>query len=242
MNLLFVPQILTWTAILALQSANASSLRSNCSKKLSVDQLRCFLGEDASFWQDQNHHILSLLTLTKDFLLKVSEMLWEQLQDKLVCIAGVLLTMFLLGYLLHRGCSHADGYRTLMNVQDELGIDELFKVRLGILQGAIFMAIDVTLDNVNGIIYCWRGLKVFGPLTLAIPVVAGFCCFAYKRNSWALAPLDHTDATGKETYFFFPKTRSKWAVETGLEECHPSDAASGAFPYSPCSLQRPRET
>ena len=68
---------------------------------------------------------------------------------------------------LHRCCSHADGYRTLMNVQDELGIDELFKVRLGILQGAIFMAIDVTLDNVNGIIYCWRGLKVFGPLTLA---------------------------------------------------------------------------
>ena len=89
MNLLFVPQILTWTAILALQSANASSLRSNCSKKLSVEQLRCFLGEDASFWQDQSHHILSLLTLTKDILVNICEMLWEQLQDKLVCIAGV---------------------------------------------------------------------------------------------------------------------------------------------------------
>ena len=188
MNLVVVPQILTWTAILALQSASASSLRSNCSKKLSVEQLRCFLGEDASFWQDQSHHILSLLTLTKDFLVNICEMLWEQLQDHLVCIAGVLLTMFLPGYLLHRCCSHADGYRTLMNVQDDLGIDELFKVRLGILQGAIFMAIDVTLDNVNGIIYCWRGLKVFGPLTLAIPVVSGFCCFVYKRNSWALAP------------------------------------------------------
>ena len=241
MNLLFVPQILTWTAILALQSANASSLRSNCSKKLSVEQLRCFLGEDASFWQDQSHHILSLLTLTKDFSLKISEMLWEQLQDKLVCIAGVLLTMFLLGYLLHRGCSHADGYRTLMNVQDELGIDELFKVRLGILQGAIFMAIDVTLDNVNGIIYCWRGLKVFGPLTLAIPAVSGFCCFVYKRNSWALAPRDHKDPAGRETDFFLPKTRSKWAVETGLEECNPPDAAGGGFPYSLCSLQKPRE-
>jgi len=77
-------------------------------------------------------HILSLLTLTKAFLLKISEMLWEQLQDKLVCIAGVLLTMFLLGYLLHLCCAHAvdNGYRTLVNVQDDLGIDELFKVRL----------------------------------------------------------------------------------------------------------------
>ena len=242
MNLLFVPQILTWTAILALQSASASNLRSNCSKKLSVEQLRCFLGEDASFWQDQSHHVLSLLTLTKDILVNICEMLWEQLQDKLVCIAGVLLTMFLLGYLLHRCCSHADGYRTLMNVQDELGIDELFKVRLGILQGAIFMAIDVTLDNVNGIIYCWRGLKVFGPLTLAIPVVSGFCCFVYKRNSWALAPIDHTDAAGKKIDFFFPKTRSKWAVATGLEECNPSDATGGGFPYSLCSLQRAKET
>ena len=217
MNLLFVPQILTWTAILALQSANASSLRSNCSKKLSVEQLRCFLGEDASFWQDQSHHILSLLTLTKDFMVKICEMFWEQLQDKLVCIAGVLLTMFLLGYLLHRGCSHADGYRTLMNVQDELGIDELFKVRLGILQSAIFMAIDVTLDNVNGIMYCWRGLKVFGPLTLAIPVVAGFCCFLYKRNSWALAPMDHTDATGKATYFYYQQRDRNGQLKPGLK-------------------------
>ena len=132
MNLVVVPQILTWTAILALQSASAST----CNKKFSVEQLRCFLGEDASFWQDQSHHILSLLTLTKDFMVKICEMLWEQLQDKLVCIAGVLLTMFLLGYLLYRCCSHAvdNGYRTLMNVQDDLGIDELFKVRLGILR------------------------------------------------------------------------------------------------------------
>ena len=216
MNLVLVPQTLTWTAILALQSASASSLRSNCSKKLSVEQLRCFLGEDASFWQDQSHHILSLLTVTKDILVNICEMLWEQLQDKLVCIAGVLLTMFLLGYLLHRCCSHADGYRTLMNVQDELGIDELFKVRLGILQGAIFMALDVTLDNVNGIIYCWRGLKVFGPLTLAIPVVAGFCCFLYKRNSWALAPWDHTDA-GKMTFFNFQKRDRNGQLKPGLK-------------------------
>ena len=205
MNLLLVPQILTWTAILALQSASASSLRSTCNKKFSVEQLRCFLSEDASFWQDQSHHILSLLTLSKDFLVKICEILWEQLQDKLVCIAGVLLTMFLLGYLLYRYCSHAvdKGYKRLMNVQDDLGIDELFKVRVGILQGAIFMAIDVTLDNVNGIIYCWRGFKVFGPLTLAIPVVSGFCCFLYKRNSWTLAPFDHTDPTGKKTDFYF---------------------------------------
>ena len=213
MNLLVVPQILTWTAILALQSASAST----CNKKFSVEQLRCFLGEDASFWQDQSHHILSLLTLTKDILVNICEMLWEQLQDKLVFIAGVLLTMFLLGYLLHRCCSHADGYRTLMNVQDELGIDELFKVRLGILQGAIFMAIDVTLDNVNGIIYCWRGLKVFGPLTLAIPVVAGFCCFLYKRNSWALAPWDHTDATGKKTNFYYQKRDRNGQLKPGLK-------------------------
>ena len=214
MNLVVVPQILTWTAILALQSASAST----CNKKFSVEQLRCFLGEDASFWQDQSHHILSLLTLTKDFMVKICEMLWEQLQDKLVCIAGVLLTMFLLGYLLYRCCSHAvdNGYRTLMNVQDDLGIDELFKVRLGILQGAIFMAIDVTLDNVNGIIYCWRGLKVFGPLTLAIPVVAGFCCFVYKRNSWALAPPDHTDATGKETFFLYQKRDRNGQLKPGL--------------------------
>ena len=207
MNLLVVPQILTWTAILALQSASASSLRSTCSKKFSVEQLRCFLSEDASFWQDQSHHILSLLTLSKDFLVKIWEILWEQLQDKLVCIAGVLLTMCLLGYLLHRCCSPAvdKGYKRLMNVQDELGIDELFKVRVGILQGAIFMAIDVTLDNVNGIMYCWRGLRVFGPLTLAIPVVSGFCCFLYKRNSWTLAPFDHTDSTGKETRFYYQK-------------------------------------
>ena len=217
MNLVVVPQILTWTAILALQSASASSLRSNCSKKLSVEQLRCFLGEDASFWQDQSHHILSLLTLTKDILVNICEMLQEQLQDKLVFIAGVLLTMFLLGYLLHRCCSHADGYRTLTNVQDELGIDELFKIRLGILQGAIFMAIDVTLDNVNGIIYCWRGLKVFGPLTLAIPVVSGFCCFVYKRNSWALAPSDHTDATGKNTRFFLQQRDRNGQLKPGLK-------------------------
>ena len=217
MNLLAVPQILTWTAILALQSASASSLRSNCSKKLSVEQLRCFLGEDASFWQDQSHHILSLLTVTKDILVNICEMLWEQLQDKLVCIAGALLTMFLLGYLLHRCCSHADGYRTLMNVQDELGIDELFKVRLGILQGAIFMAIDVTLDNVNGIIYCWRGLKVFGPLTLAIPVVSGFCGFVYKRNSWALAPSDQTDAAGKRTNFYFQNRDRNGQLKPGLK-------------------------
>ena len=213
MNLLVVPQILTWTAILALQSASAST----CNKKFSVEQLRCFLGEDASFWQDQSHHILSLLTLTKDILVNICEMLWEQLQDKLVFIAGVLLTMFLLGYLLHRCCSHADGYRTLMNVQDELGIDELFKVRLGILQGAIFMAIDVTLDNVNGIIYFWRGLKVFGPLTLAIPVVSGFCCFVYKRNSWALAPSDHIDATGNDTFFFLQKRDRNGQLKPGLK-------------------------
>ena len=144
-------------------------------------------------------------------------MLWEQLQDKLVFLAGVLLTMFLLGYLLHRCCSHADGYRTLMNVQDELGIDELFKVRLGILQGAIFMAIDVTLDNVNGIIYCWRGFKVFGPLTLAIPVVSGFCCFVYKRNSWALAPRDHKDPTGKMTIFFNQKRDRNGQLKPGLK-------------------------
>ena len=217
MNLVVVPQILTWTAILALQSASASSLRSNCSKKLSVEQLRCFLGEDASFWQDQSHHILSLLTVTKDILVNICEMLWGQLQDKLVFIAGVLLTMFLLGYLLHRCCSHADGYRTLMNVQDELGIDELFKVRLGILQGAIFMAIDVTLDNVNGIIYCWRGLKVFGPLTLAIPVVSGLCCFVYKRNSWALAPPGHTDAAGETTDFYFQKRDRNGQLKPGLK-------------------------
>ena len=241
MNLLVVPQILTWTAILALQSASASSLRSNCSKKLSVEQLRCFLGEDASFWQDQSHHILSLLTLTKDILVNICEMLWEQLQDKLVFIAGVLLTVFLLGYLLHRCCSHADGYRTLMNVQDELGIDELFKVRLRILQGAIFMAIDVTLDNVNGIIYCWRGLKVFGPLTLAIPVVSGFCCFVYKRNSWALAPRGHTDAAGERTYFYSHQRDRNGQLKPGLEECNPSDAAGGGFPYSLCGLQRARE-
>ena len=213
MNLLVVPQMLTWAAVLALQSASAST----CNKKFSVEQLRCFLGEDASFWQDQSHHILSLLTPTKDFLLKISEMLWEQLQDILVCIAGVLLTMFLLGYLLHRCCSHADGYRALMNVQDDLGIDELFKVRLRILQGAIFMAIDATLDNLNGIIYCWRGLKVFGPLTLAIPVVSGFCCFLYKRNSWALAPWDHTDAAGERTDFYFQKRDRNGQLKPGLK-------------------------
>ena len=219
MNLFVVPQILTWTAILALQSASASSLRSTCSKKLSVEQLKCFLGEDASFWQDQSHHILSLLTLSKDFLVKICDVLWEQLQDKLVCIVGVLLTTFLLGYLLYRYCSHAvdSGYRTLMNVQDDLGIDELFKVRVGILQGAIFMAIDVTLDNVNGIIYCWRGFKVFGPLTLAIPVVSGFCCFLYKRNSWALAPHDHTDPTGKETRFHFQQRDRNGHLKPGLK-------------------------
>ena len=219
MTLFVVPQILTWTAILALQSASASSLRSTCSKKLSVEQLKCFLGEDASFWQDQSHHILSLLTLSKDFLVMIWEILWEQLQDKLVCIAGVLLTMFLLGYLLYRCCSHAvdNGYRTLMNVQEDLGIDELFKVRLGILQGAIFMAIDVTLDNVNGIIYCWRGFKVFGPLTLAIPVVSGFCCFLYKRNSWTLAPHDHTDTTGKETDFYYQKRDRNGHLKPGLK-------------------------
>ncbi len=207
MNLVVVPQILTWTAILALQSASASSLRSTCNKNFSVEQLKCFLGEDASFWQDQSHHILSLLTLSKDFLVKICEILWEELQDKLVCIAGVLLTMVLLGFLLYRCWSHAvdRGYERLMDVQDDLGIDELFKVRLGILQGAIFMAIDVTLDNVNGIIYCSRGLKVFGPLTLAIPVVSGLCCFLYKRNSWALAPPDHTDPTGKMTSFYYQK-------------------------------------
>ena len=88
-----------------------------------VNNQRGFTGIEmyAAFWQDQSHHILSLLTLTKDFLLKISEMLWEQLQDKLVCIAGVLLTMFLLGYLLHLCCAHAvdNGYRTLVNVQDD---------------------------------------------------------------------------------------------------------------------------
>ena len=219
MTLFVVPQILTWTAILALQSASASSLRSTCSKKLSVEQLKCFVGEDASFWQDQSHHILSLLTLSKDFLVMIWEILWEQLQDKLVCIAGVLLTMFLLGFLLHRCCSHAvdTGYRTLMNVQEDLGIDELFKVRLGILQGAIFMAIDVTLDNVNGIVYCWRGFKVFGPLTLAIPVVSGFCCFLYKRNSWALAPWDHTDPTGNVTKFYFQQRDRNGHLKPGLK-------------------------
>ena len=152
-------------------------------------------------------------------MVKICEMFWEQLQDKQVCIAGVLLTMFLLGYLLYRCCSHAvdKGYKKLMNVQDDLGIDELFKVRLGILQGAIFMAIDVTLDNVNGIIYCWRGLKVFGPLTLAIPVVSGFCCFVYKRNSWALAPDDHTDAAGEWTYFYFEKRDRSGQLKPGLK-------------------------
>ena len=174
-------------------------------KKFSVEQLRCFLGEDASFWQHQSHHILSLLTLTKDILVNICEMLWEQLQDKLVFIAGVLLTMFLLGYLLHRCCSHADGYRTLMNVQDELGIDELFKVRLGILQGAIFMAIDVTLDNVNGIIYCWRGLKVFGPLTLAIPVVSGFCCFCVQAKQLGFGTMGPHRCCRKKDIFFFLK-------------------------------------
>ena len=219
MNLFVVPQILTWTAILALQSASASSLRSNCSKKFSVEQLRCFLGEDASFWQDESHHILSLLTLTKDFLVKIYEILWEQLQDKLVCIAGVLLATFLLGYLLYRHCSHAvdRGYKNLMDVEDDMGIDELFKVRLGILQGAIFMAIDVTLDNVNGVIYCWHGWKVFGPLTLAIPVVSGFCCFLYKRNSWALAPPDHKDPAGKVTEFYYQKRDRNGQLKPGLK-------------------------
>ena len=157
--------------------------------------------------------------MNKDFLVKICEILWEQLQDKLVCIAGVLLTMFLLGYLLYRYCSHAvdKGYKRLMNVQEDLGIDELFKVRVGILQGAIFMAIDVTLDNVNGIIYCWRGFKVFGPLTLAIPVVSGFCCFLYKRNSWTLAPHDHTDTTGKETDFYYQKRDRNGHLKPGLK-------------------------
>ena len=44
MNLFVLPQILTWTAILALQSASASSLRSTCSEKFGVEQLKCFLG------------------------------------------------------------------------------------------------------------------------------------------------------------------------------------------------------
>ena len=132
MTLFVVPQILTWTAILALQSASASSLRSTCSKKLSVEQLKCFLGEDASFWQDQSHHILSLLTLSKDFLVKICEILWEQLQDKLVCIVGVLLTTALLGYLLYRCCSHAvdKGYKKLMDVQDDLGMTSCSKSAL----------------------------------------------------------------------------------------------------------------
>ena len=38
-----------------------------------------------------------------------------------------------------------------------------------------------------------------------------------------------------------PKTRSKWAAETRLEEWNPSDAAGRGFPYRPCSLQRPTE-
>ena len=93
----------------------------------------------------------------------IFEMLWEQLQDKLVCIAGVLLATFLLGYLMYRHCSHAvdRGYKNLMDVEDDMGIDELFKVRLGILQGAIFMAIDVTLDNVNGVILLLAWLESF---------------------------------------------------------------------------------
>ena len=45
----------------------------------------------------------------------------------------------------------------------------------------------------------------------------------------------------KGDIFFFPKTRSKWAVETGLEECNPSDAAGRGFPYSLCGLQRAKE-
>ena len=217
MNLLFVPQILTWTAILALQSANASSLRSNCSKKLSMEQLRCFLGEDASFWQDQSHHILSLLTLTKDFLLKISEMLWEQLQDKLVCIAGVLLTIFLLGYLLYRCCSHADGYRTLMNVQDDLGIDELFKVPPWNSARCHFMAIDVTLDNVNGIIYCWRGFKVFGPLTLAIPVVAGFLLLSLQAKQLGFGTMGPHRCYRKEDKLLLQKRDRNGQLKPGLK-------------------------
>ena len=79
------------------------------------------------------------------------------------------------------------------------------------------MAIDVTLDNLNGIIYCWRGFKVFGPLTLAIPVVSGFCCFLYKRNSWALAPWDHKDPTGKETDFYYQKRDRNGHLKPGLK-------------------------
>ena len=79
------------------------------------------------------------------------------------------------------------------------------------------MAIDVTLDNVNGIIYCWRGFKVFGPLTLAIPVVSGFCCFVYKRNSWALAPSDHKDAAGRYTNFFYQKRDRNGQLKPGLK-------------------------
>ena len=65
--------------------------------------------------------------------------------------------------------------------------------------------------------YWWRGLKVFGPLTLAIPVVSGFCCFLYKRHSWALAPYNHTDAAGKETLFFDQKRDRNGQLKPGLK-------------------------
>ena len=50
-----------------------------------------------------------------------------------------------------------------------------------------------------------------------VGVVSGFCCFVYKRNSWALAPSGHTDAAGESTYFNFQKRDRNGQSKPGLK-------------------------
>lgn len=99
--------------------------------------------------------------------------------------------------------------------RDDVGITEERTQAATFLFDGTMQAADILLDMKVGISFCLQGMMLFGPLLLIIPVASGFVCFVYKRWSWELAPLDHTDAAGKETLFYFQAKNRKGEKRPG---------------------------
>ena len=231
-QVVFVVSAMTLGAIIWLGCAFpclAEHLR--CSDAKLYGQIGCFIREDEKFLEQQTSWIAEaaitqwhfLRSAWSTFMLSTRACPWAWAAS----FAAFFTTILLLIHFRTRAQHFAGmAYQSLPS-RDDVGITEERKQAATFLFDGTMQAADILLDMKVGISFCLRGMMLFGPLLLIIPVASGFVCFVYKRWSWELAPHNHTDASGKKTIFFLWSKKQEGWEKTWMDESFVADAASG---------------
>ncbi|CAK9069405.1 unnamed protein product [Durusdinium trenchii] len=168
--------------------AGGEHVPKGCPEALELEQIWCFVHEDAQFLVHSYGHLKPNISGNWPA--------WcaDGLPWCVVFLLGASLCYVSVRALMQlRSCDPMScEYGLVSQLEDGSGISVgEISTKLEIVCFAVFMIVDLCLDNFTGIRYCIKGFWAFGPLTLMIPMFSGILCFTYKRWTWTLADPAH---------------------------------------------------